>query len=520
MTRIHTSVGAAAALLVAAGLPLVATVPAVAASATVPWDFNGDGRADLAVGAPGEDVGKLDDAGSVSIFLADSSGAYSSSTVWTQNSPDVPGGAEAGDQFGFAVTSGDYDSDGYADLAVAANRETVGSGNTAGMVTVLWGSPSGITGAGSKVLVFSASGTEADGAFAGDAMASGDFNNDGADDLAVGAPGIEQVRIYTGTPSNKASFGSTGMLFSEASPGVQGKKHVGTASKAGDLFGESMVVGDFNDDNFDDLAVGAPYDYDDTGYAVGAVVVFPGQNSTSAPVNLEESTRWSPDTKGVKGVSHTFTVNDSPDSFGRTLAAGDFNADGVDDLAVGIPGVPTTRTSGGKKYQDAGVVQIFDGAAGVGVTATDAILSQETAGIGGKSEAGDLFGASLDAGNGPGATDVLAIGSGEELVRVLTGGTGAGSLTLSQNSAGIWGGTENGDAFGAFVRFIANAGGGNESLAVGSPGEDEGAGAVFVLPSNGTLPSGVNSQKFDEDDPDVGGVKESGDAWGWLGDSH
>ncbi len=38
----------------------------------------------------------------------------------------MPGIAEAGDQFGYAVTSGDYDGDGYADLAVASNKEDVG----------------------------------------------------------------------------------------------------------------------------------------------------------------------------------------------------------------------------------------------------------------------------------------------------------------------------------------------------------------------------------------------------------
>ena len=101
------------------------------------------------------------------------------------------------------------------------------------------------------------------------------------------------------------------------------------------------------------------------------------------------------------------------------------------------------------------------------------------------------------------------------------GGVATGSIALSQDSAGVAGGAEVGDAFGAFVRFLDNTGSGNETLAVGAPGEDASAGALFLLPSTGSLPSGVGSVRLDESvDPLVSGGKESGDAWGWLGDSH
>ena len=155
------------------------------------------------------------------------------------------------------------------------------------------------------------------------------------------------------------------MAFGEATAGVPGTRHLGTTTRAGDLFGESLAVGDFDGDGNDDLVVGAPYDYDDTGYAVGAVTVVPGEGRPRVPIDLAQATRWTPDTAGVLGGPHPFTVNDLPDSFGRTLAAGDFDGDGVDDLAVGIPGSPVARTSGGKIYQDAGRVQIFHGSASV-----------------------------------------------------------------------------------------------------------------------------------------------------------
>ena len=109
-------------------------------------------------------------------------------------------------------------------------------------------------------------------------------------------------------------------------------------------------------------------------------------------------------------------------------------------------------------------------------------------------------------------------------MRVLPNGLGTGSVMLSQDTSGVPGATEAGDTFGAFVRFLHNTLTANEALAVGAPGEsiglDTSAGAVYTFPSVSGLPSGTGSAELDQADAGVGGAIASGNAFGWLGDSH
>ena len=84
-------------------------------------DFNGDGFADLAIGAPYEDVGSLTDAGAVNVLYGSGGGLQATSPddqFWTQNSPSVRGTAKYNDQFGKSVAAGDFNHDGFADLAI------------------------------------------------------------------------------------------------------------------------------------------------------------------------------------------------------------------------------------------------------------------------------------------------------------------------------------------------------------------------------------------------------------------
>ncbi|MFC8621554.1 FG-GAP and VCBS repeat-containing protein [Streptomyces anulatus] len=108
-------------------------------------DADGDGYADLAVGVPGETVGKKSASGAAYLFRGGSGGLKGSrSAVFDKTLPGVAGGTVAQDHFGYDLRLRDLDRNGRADLAVAVPGE-----NT---VRILPGAKGGVTGAGSVVL--------------------------------------------------------------------------------------------------------------------------------------------------------------------------------------------------------------------------------------------------------------------------------------------------------------------------------------------------------------------------------
>ena len=166
-------------------------------------DFNNDGFDDLAIGVPNEDVGSIEDAGAVNVIYGSASGL--SSTVkadqfWSQNTANVEEVAEATDHFGSALSTGDFNNDGFADLAIGVINEDVGSLEDAGAVNVIYGSASGLSST-VKADQFWSQNTpnveevaETRDQF-GSALSTGDFNNDGFDDLAIGVT-TEDVGEY------------------------------------------------------------------------------------------------------------------------------------------------------------------------------------------------------------------------------------------------------------------------------------------------------------------------------------
>jgi FG-GAP repeat len=145
-------------------------------------DFDGDGFGDLAVGVPGEDVGGTLDAGALNVLYGSAGGLAGTGAQLLWQGHGAPDAAGADDLFGVALAAGDFDGDGFDDLAVGVLSEDLGAKRDAGAVDVLRGSPSGLVAAGARQWSQDSPGVpglaEAGDAF-GSSLAAGDFDGDG-----------------------------------------------------------------------------------------------------------------------------------------------------------------------------------------------------------------------------------------------------------------------------------------------------------------------------------------------------
>ena len=117
----------------------------------------------LAIGVPYEKVRGKDGAGAVNVIYGSASGlGASGDQIWSQASRGIPGANEKADEFGSALTIGNYGRNtglrAYDDLAVGAYNETVGGVERAGSVTVIYGSSTGLRRTGSRAITQKTSG--------------------------------------------------------------------------------------------------------------------------------------------------------------------------------------------------------------------------------------------------------------------------------------------------------------------------------------------------------------------------
>jgi hypothetical protein len=322
-------------------------------------DFNGDGYDDLAVGAPGEDLGAGAPTGVVFLFLGTPNGLQPQRVI-DQTGLGVN---EAGDMFAEALAAGDYNGDGRADLAVGAPGEAPGPDERSGVVFVFRGHALGL--ATDRVLDQTGLGANEDDDLFGYALASGDLNDDGRDDLAIGAPGEAP-----GTdPESGAVFVFRGTAKGLDTRQVLTQDELGH-NESGDHFGHALTIGDYSGDGRDDLAIGAPGKTVGANPDAGVVYVYRGDKKNL--VALQTLTQ--------SGIG----ANEAYDRFGSALSSGNYVGDYREDLAIGAPGEAAGAAS------PSGGVYLFRGYS-LGLS-SERFIDQTGLGT---DEAGDLFGAAL-----------------------------------------------------------------------------------------------------------------------------
>ena len=164
-------------------------------------DYNNDGRSDLAVGVPGEDIGAATDAGLVHFILGSATGLTGSGDyVMHEDINRVRDICETGDFFGKSLAAGDFDNDGFVDLGVGVPGQDIPGKVDAGGVHVFYGGGTGIKPPGNQTFNLDSpamSGTATAGDGYGSALSTGDYNGDGRADLTIGAPSYDSGRSLT-----------------------------------------------------------------------------------------------------------------------------------------------------------------------------------------------------------------------------------------------------------------------------------------------------------------------------------
>jgi FG-GAP repeat protein len=484
-------------------------------------DFNGDGYGDLAVGVYREGVGEYDRAGAVSVIYGSATGLQATGTggpddqFWTQDAPGISGdGPQQAGYFGHTLAYGDFNGDGYTDLAIGAYGQDLGVIVDAGEVYVLYGSSCGLQadpaicgGPDDQFWTQDSPGMNSDGAEAfdefGHYLIAADFNGDGFAELAIGAS--EDVGTIEDAGAASVLYGTALGLQADGSSGpddqfwTQDSPSVKDQAEKGDGLGQSLGAGDFNADGFADLVMPVFLESLPGAAHAGAVNVLYG---STCGLQADPAICGGPDdqfwTQNSPDVNSDGAERD--DWFGRSPAAGDFNGDGFDDLALGA------------EQEDVGVVEdagsmsvLYGSAAGLqAVAPDDQFWTQDSPGVLDQAETGDFMGRAVRAVdfNGDGYADLAFSAFREDLdlladgglVNVLYGSScglqadpTCGNLEdqiWTQDSSGVLDQAEANDQFGKNLGFGDFNADGYGDLAVGVWWEDlnvMNAGLINVL---------------------------------------